>query len=110
MVLGVVAAVITGVAYMLAMTVAYDPALWRGIGGWDMVSRMRMAFLVPVQIFFRGIWQVVPWLLRFINLAFWSYIMTVSSLWEGVPKTTDILAGRWEETAIEAGVDSVYCP
>ena len=73
-----------------------------------MVGRMRMAFLVPVQIFFRGIWQVVPWLLRFIYLAFWSYIMTVSSLWEGVPKTTDVLARRWEETAIEAGVDSVY--
>ncbi len=63
-----------------------------------------------VRLIFQIIVALIPWIWRFIRLAFFLAITSISSIYVGVPTAVKRIADNWIEQATAAGLTLGYYP
>ena len=71
-----------------------------------MVMRRTLAGMIWVAL--RAIQEMIPWIGRAIRMMFWAYLMTMATLWQGIPQTTQNVADAVKEEAIRMGFSSAH--
>ena len=59
--------------------------------------------ILRLRWFFQGVRFTLIWVWRGLRLVIMSYLMTIASLWAGVPQTSREIADVWLDVAVERG-------
>lgn len=65
---------------------------------------------MKIRLVFWFIRLVLPWIGRFVFLVVHLVLITVASLWVGVPEACRSMAREWSKRAEKSGFPSIYLP